>query len=182
MKNISTTFAGRITACASAALLFVLLALIVGDVTPRVSAQRRPGAGVYHGLRWRLLGPFRGGRVNGVTGVRQEPDTFYFGSVGGGVWKTTNSGRTWMPVFDSQPFASIGAVAVAPSNPRVVYVGTGEADMRSQISYGNGMYRSADAGATWTHLGLEGTRQISRVLVDPRDADTVFVAALGHAY
>ncbi|MDT5270732.1 MAG: hypothetical protein QOH49_2918, partial [Acidobacteriota bacterium] len=123
-----------------------------------------------------------GGRVNGVAGGRAEPDTFYFGSVGGGVWKTVNSGRTWAPVFDSQPIASIGAVAVAPSNSQVVYVGTGEADMRSQISYGNGMYRSTDAGATWTHVGLEGTRQISRVIVDPRNPDVVFVAALGHAY
>ncbi len=179
MRNKSTTFIGRIAACASAVFL---LGLFVGDLSPRVSAQRRREASVFSNMRWRLLGPFRGGRVNGVAGVRQEPDTFYFGAVGGGVWKTTNAGRTWTPVFDSQPFASIGAVAVAPSNPLVVYVGTGEADMRSQISYGNGMYRSSDAGATWTHLGLDGTRQISRVIVDPRNPDTVFVAALGHAY
>src|ERR1051325_1594108 len=178
MKNMHATFLGRITACAS---IVFLLVLIVGGLSPRVSA-RRQDAGVYKSLRWRLLGPFRGGRVNGVAGVRAEPDTFYFGAVGGGVWKTVNAGRTWAPVFDSQPFSSIGAVAVAPSNPRVVYVGTGEADMRSQISYGNGMYRSTDAGATWAHLGLEGTRQISRVLVDPRDANVVYVAALGHAY
>ncbi|HJQ32068.1 MAG TPA: hypothetical protein VJ866_07815 [Pyrinomonadaceae bacterium] len=146
------------------------------------STARQYDPSFYSGLRWRLLGPFRGGRVNGVAGVRTEPDTFYFGSVGGGVWKTVNAGRTWAPVFDSQPFSSIGALAVAPSNPQVVYVGTGEADMRSQISYGNGMYRSTDAGATWTHLGLDDTRQISRVMVDPRDANVVFVAALGHAY
>jgi photosystem II stability/assembly factor-like uncharacterized protein len=173
------TFIRRIVVAASAALLFGVLA---GGLGPRATARRQGGGRVYSALRWRLLGPFRGGRVNGVAGVRAEPDTFYFGSVGGGVWKTTNSGRTWTPVFDSQPVASIGAVAVAPSNPRVVYVGTGEADMRSQISYGNGIYKSTDAGATWTRLGLDDTRQISRVLVDPRNADVAFVAALGHAY
>ena len=107
-----------------------------------------------------MIGPFRGGRVNGVSGVPGQPNTFYFGSVGGGVWKTTNAGRTWIPIFDSQPIASIGAIGVAPSNPNIVYVGTGEADMRSQISYGNGMYKSTDAGKTWTHIGLDNTRQI----------------------
>jgi photosystem II stability/assembly factor-like uncharacterized protein len=173
------TFNRRIIVVVSAAFLFAVLAVVL---TPRANARQQGAAHAYSGLRWRLLGPFRGGRVNGVSGVRTEPDTFYFGSVGGGVWKTVNSGRTWTPVFDSQPVASIGAVAIAPSDPRVVYVGTGEADMRSQISYGNGMYRSTDAGATWTHLGLDGTRQISRVLVDPRNPQVVFVAALGHAY
>jgi photosystem II stability/assembly factor-like uncharacterized protein len=173
------TFNKRLIACGSA---MFLLALFIGDLEPRVSAQRRQEAGVHSGLRWRMLGPFRGGRVNGVAGVRAEPETFYFGSVGGGVWKTSNSGRTWTPVFDSQPVASIGAIAVAPSNPEVIYVGTGEADMRSQISYGNGVYKSSDAGLTWKHLGLEGTRQISRVIVDPRNPEVVFVAALGHAY
>ena len=137
---------------------------------------------LYAGLRWRLIGPFRGGRVNGVSGVPGQPNTFYFGSVGGGVWKSTNAGRTWLPIFDSQPIASIGAIGVSTSNPDVVYVGSGEADMRSQISYGNGMYKSTDAGKTWTHIGLDNTRQIGRVLVDPRDPNVVFVAALGHAY
>jgi photosystem II stability/assembly factor-like uncharacterized protein len=139
-------------------------------------------SGTYAGLRWRMIGPFRGGRVNAVAGVPGQPATFYFGSVGGGVWKSTNSGRTWTPIFDSQPIASIGAIGVAPSSPNTVYVGSGEADMRSQISYGNGMYKSTDAGKTWRHIGLTGTRQIGRVLVDPKDANTAFVAALGHAY
>ncbi|HKS68102.1 MAG TPA: hypothetical protein VJR26_12755, partial [Candidatus Acidoferrales bacterium] len=120
---------------------------------------------LYSGLHWRMIGPFRGGRSNGVTGVPGQPDTFYFGSVGGGVWKTEDAGRTWQPIFDKEPIASIGAIAVAPSNPGVVYVGTGEADMRSQISFGNGMYKSTDAGKTWTHIGLDNTRQIGRVLV-----------------
>jgi photosystem II stability/assembly factor-like uncharacterized protein len=136
----------------------------------------------FSGLSWRMIGPFRGGRVNGVSGVPGEPNTFYFGSVGGGVWKSTNSGRTWTPVFDDQPIASIGAIAVAPSSPNTVYVGTGEADMRSQISYGNGMYKSIDAGKTWTHIGLEDTRQIGRVIVDPKNPNLVFAAALGHVY
>src|SRR5256714_8770072 len=138
--------------------------------------------GSYAGLRWRMIGPFRGGRVNAVSGVPGQPTVFYFGSVGGGVWKTINSGRTWTPVFDSQPIASIGAIGVAPSDTNIIYVGTGEADMRSQISYGNGMYKSMDAGKTWTHLGLDNTRQIGRVIVDPKNPNIVFVAALGHGY
>src|SRR5438094_7864764 len=125
---------------------------------PHVAAQQvRIHPTLYSGLRWRLIGPFRCGRVNGVAGVPGQINVFYFGSVGGGVWKTTNAGRTWFPIFDSQPVASIGAVAVAPSNPSVVYVGTGESDMRSQISYGNGMYKSTDAGSNCTHLGLDHT-------------------------
>jgi photosystem II stability/assembly factor-like uncharacterized protein len=150
--------------------------------TDLVIAQQQYDASLYSGLRWRMIGPFRGGRVNAVSGVPGQPNTFYFGSVGGGVWKSTNSGRTWVPVFDSQPIASIGAIGVAPSNPNVVYVGSGEADMRSQISYGNGMYKSTDAGKTWSHIGLDNTRQIGRVIVDPKNPNTVFVAALGHVY
>jgi photosystem II stability/assembly factor-like uncharacterized protein len=170
----------RITLCATASACAIVL---VFGVLPQASARRRQeSVAVLAGLRWRMVGPFRGGRVNGVAGVPGNPTTFYFGSVGGGVWKTVNSGRTWTPVFDEQPVASIGAIAVAPSSPNVVYVGTGEADMRSQISYGNGVYKSSDAGKTWAHLGLDGTRQISRVVVDPREAGVVFVAALGHAY
>ena len=137
---------------------------------------------LFSGMRWRMAGPFRGGRVLAVAGVPGQPDHFYFGAVGGGVWESHNAGRTWDPIFDSQPAASIGAIAVAPSDPRVLYVGTGESDMRSDISYGNGMYRSADGGRTWTRLGLEATRQIARIVVDPRDANRVFVAALGHGY
>jgi photosystem II stability/assembly factor-like uncharacterized protein len=164
-------------------LALALVTPFAAGALPRVFAQPgRVDPSIYGGLRWRSIGPFRGGRVNGVSGVSGQPNTFYFGSVGGGVWKTTNAGRTWLPIFDSQPIASIGAIGVAPSNPNIVYVGTGEADMRSQISYGNGMYKSTDAGKTWTHIGLDNTRQIGRVLVDPRNPDVVFVAALGHVY
>jgi photosystem II stability/assembly factor-like uncharacterized protein len=158
-----------------------LLAVALQHAETICSAQQFSPS-LYSGLHWRFIGPFRGGRSNAVTGVPGQPSTFYFGSVGGGVWKSENSGRTWTPIFDSQPVASIGAIAVAPSNPNVIYIGTGEADMRSQISYGNGVYKSTDAGKTWTHVGLDDTRQIGRILVDPRNADIVFVAALGHAY
>jgi photosystem II stability/assembly factor-like uncharacterized protein len=136
----------------------------------------------FGGLKWRLIGPARGGRVLAVTGARGQPEVYYFGSVNGGVWRTNDAGRTWNPIFDSQDIGSIGAIAVAPSNPEVIYVGTGEADMRSDISYGNGMYRSSDGGKTWAQVGLEDTRQIARVIIDPRDPDKLFVAALGHAY
>src|SRR4051794_33010296 len=162
---------------------FVLAAPLLAGLLDGVIAQPgRIDPSLYSGLRWRMIGPFRGGRVNGGTGVPGQPNVFYMGSVGGGVWKTTNAGRTWLPIFDSQPIASIGAVAVAPSRPDVVYVGTGEADMRSQISYGNGVYKSTDAGKSWTHIGLDATRQIGKLIVDPRDPNVVFVAALGHVY
>lgn len=129
-----------------------------------------------------MIGPFRGGRALTATGVAGQPDLFYFGAVGGGVWKTTDGGRVWKPIFDHEPIASIGAIAVAPSDPNVIYVGSGEADMRSDISYGNGMYKSTDAGVTWTHMGLEDSSQIGRIIIDPQNPDVVFVAALGHAY
>jgi photosystem II stability/assembly factor-like uncharacterized protein len=135
------------------------------------------------GLQWRDVGPMRGGRTYAVAGHASQPDTFYFGSVGGGVWKTENAGRSWVPISDEGiPIGSIGAIAVAPSNPNVIYVGTGEPDIRSQHSYGIGMFKSTDAGKTWTHMGLEATRQIGRVVVDPTNANRVYVAALGHAY
>src|SRR5262249_37532097 len=123
------------------------------------------------------------GRSFGVAGHASQPDTFYFGSVGGGVFKTENSGRTWYPISDEGiPIGSIGAIAVAPSNANIVYVGTGEPDIRSQHSYGIGMFKSPDAGKTWTHIGLEATRQIGRVVVDPANPNRLYVAALGHVY
>jgi len=159
-----------------------MAAIIATGALSHLAAQPPYPQALYSGLRWRMIGPFRGGRVNGVSGVAGQPDTFYFGAVGGGVWKTVNAGRTWKPIFDSQPVASIGAIAVAPSNPDIVYVGTGETDMRDSISFGNGMYKSSDAGNTWKHIGLDATRQIGRVAVDPKNPDVVFVAALGHVY
>src|SRR6202049_2579653 len=133
-------------------------------------------------LRWRLIGPFRGGRVLAVTGVPGRPETFYFGSVGGGVWRSGDAGRVWTPVFDGPPSGSIGALAVAPSDPDVVWVGTGEADMRSDISWGDGMNRSADGGRPFQPAGLRDSRQIGRILIDPQRPEVVLVAALGHGF
>ncbi|HYL64937.1 MAG TPA: hypothetical protein VE077_20165 [Candidatus Methylomirabilis sp.] len=169
-------------------LLFWIAAVVV--VCAGIAARALPKAAlapsfdqkIFQGLHWRMIGPFRGGRALAVTGVRGQPDVYYFGSVGGGVWKTNDAGRTWKPIFDGQPVASIGAIAVAASNSNVIYVGSGEADMRSSISMGNGMYKSTNAGKTWTHIGLEDSRQIARIVIDPNDPDTVYVAALGHAY
>jgi len=133
-------------------------------------------------LHWRLVGPFRGGRVLAVTGDPSNAQHFYFGSVNGGVWETHDAGRTWNPIFDSQPVGSIGAIALAPSDQKTIYVGSGEADMRSDISQGDGMYKSVDGGKTWSHIGLTDTQQIERILVDPANAQHVYVAALGHPY
>ncbi len=147
-----------------------------------VFAQQRIADNYFSAMQWRCIGPHRGGRVLAVSGVRGQPNTFYFGAVGGGVWKTTDAGQTWLPIFDSQPVASIGALAVSTSNPEVIYVGSGEADMRSDISLGNGVYKSTDAGQTWSYLGLHDTRQIGRILIDPKNPNTVLVAALGHGF
>src|SRR5438034_9736516 len=161
----------------------IVVALISGSLLSQQTATAQQyDPKLYSGLRWRSIGPFRAGRVNAVSGVVGQPETFYFGSVGGGVWKTSNAGRTWKPVFDSQSAASIGAIGVAASDPNTVYVGTGEADMRDSIQFGDGMYKSTDAGKTWKHIGLEATKQIGRVLVDPKNPNIVFVAALGNAY
>jgi photosystem II stability/assembly factor-like uncharacterized protein len=134
------------------------------------------------GLKWRLIGPFRGGRVVAVAGVPGDSTTFYFGAVNGGIWRTSDAGTVWTPIFEGQPVGSIGAIAVAPSDSNTIYAGTGESDIRSDLSSGKGVYKSTDAGATWTHIGLEDTRQISRIVIDPQDANVVYVGALGHAY
>ncbi len=137
---------------------------------------------LYSGLRWRLLGPFRGGRCPTATGVPGRPNEFYFGASNSGVWKTIDGGREWKPVFDSQPVASIGAVAVAASSPDVVYVGTGENTLRDSAGTGNGVYRSTDAGKTWTHVGLDGTHHIGKIAVHPHNPNVAFVAAIGQLY
>jgi photosystem II stability/assembly factor-like uncharacterized protein len=163
-------------------LLILSIAIVGLLMLAPVAIAQQYDTNLYSGLRWRMIGPFRGGRVNAVSGVVGQPDTFYFGSVGGGVWKTSNAGRTWAPVFDSANSASIGAIGVSASNPSTVYVGTGEPDMRDSIQFGDGVYKSTDAGKTWKHIGLESTKQIGRIIVDPKNPNVVFVAALGHAY
>ncbi|HWS71672.1 MAG TPA: hypothetical protein VN605_06135 [Thermoanaerobaculia bacterium] len=137
---------------------------------------------LFQELHWRTIGPFRGGRVLAVSGVAGEPEHFYFGSVNGGVWESLDAGRTWNPIFDSQPIGSIGSLAVASSDPKTIYAGSGEADMRSDISQGNGMYKSTDGGRTWSHIGLEDSQQIGRIRIHPANPNLVYVAALGHPY
>ncbi len=161
---------------------FLLAPCAVISASPAIAGPAHVEASALNALSWRLIGPFRGGRAIAVTGVPGEPNHFYFGSVDGGVWESTNAGRTWTAIFDGQNIASIGAIAVAPSNTKTIYVGSGEADMRSDIAYGNGMYKSVDGGKTWTHIGLDETMQIGRIAVDPHDANIVYVAALGHPY
>ncbi len=157
-------------------------ALMAFAMAPMAASAQGYDAGLLSGLQWRLLGPFRAGRTEAVAGVPGQPNVFYSGAVDGGVWKTDNAGITWEPIFDDAPIASIGAIAVAPSNPDIIYVGTGESDPRSQISYGDGMYKSTDAGKTWTHIGLPKSMHISHVIVDPKNPQRLFVAVLGNLY
>jgi photosystem II stability/assembly factor-like uncharacterized protein len=158
------------------------MANLAGAGQPATAGPGTVDPADYQALHWRLIGPFRGGRVLTVSGIPGDDRHFYFGAVDGGVWATQDAGRTWRPIFDGQPVGSIGAIAIAPSRPTTIYVGTGEADMRSDIAQGDGMYKSTDGGAHWTHIGLEDSRQISRILVDPHDPDLVYVAVLGHPY
>ncbi len=139
------------------------------------------GAGLLSGLTYRHIGP-AGNRVSAVTGVAGDPNVFYVGAASGGIFKTEDGGVHWTPIFDEQPAASIGSLAVAPSDPNVVWAGTGETFIRSNVSIGNGVYRSTDGGDSWTHKGLENTGRIGRVIIDPTDPDIVYVAALGHLY
>jgi photosystem II stability/assembly factor-like uncharacterized protein len=133
-------------------------------------------------LCWRNIGPYRGGRTRAVCGVASQPNVFYIAPVNGGVFKSNDYGRTWRPIFDDQPTASIGAIAVAPSNPSIVYVGSGEGLHRPDLSVGDGIYKSTDAGNTWTHLGLRNGQQIAQLVVDPKNTERIFVAVAGHPY
>jgi photosystem II stability/assembly factor-like uncharacterized protein len=161
--------------------VFLACALILSLAASLANAQQVDPK-TYGGMKWRLVGPFRGGRVLAVTGVASQPNTYYFGAVAGGVWKTTDGGISWDPLFDKQIISSIGAIAIADSDPNVIYAGTGEACIRGNISFGDGVYKSTDAGKTWTNVGLKDTRHIGKVIVNPANPDVVFVAALGHAY
>ena len=146
-----------------------------------VSAQPLPDA-LFKEMRWRMIGPHRGGRTVAAVGVPGTPDVFYIGVNNGGVWRSDDYGRVWVPIFDDQPTGSVGAIAVAPSDPRVIYVGSGEGLQRPDLSTGDGIYRSPDGGKSWEHLGLRDAQQIPMIVVDPRDANRILVAALGHPY
>jgi hypothetical protein len=173
-----------------AVLLVSVLTLSLS--TQNIFAQRRGGGqtadsvrieGPLKDIRWRQIGPFRGGRVLAVAGVTTQPQVYYFGATGGGVFKTTDAGATWNPVSDGQ-FANgdVGSIAVSESDPNTVYVGMGEACIRGNASPGDGVYKSTDAGKTWKNVGLKETEQIGKVVVDPRNANVVYVAALGHQF
>ncbi len=160
--------------CALAVLLFssVLPSLAQGPISASALSE----------MHWREIGPLRGGRTRAAVGVPGQPNVFYIGAVNGGVWKTTDFGRTWQPIFDQEPTGSIGAIVVAPSDPNIVYVGSGEGLHRPDLSVGDGIYKSTDAGKTWTHLGLRDGQQISQMAVDPHDPNRLFVAVAGHPY
>ncbi len=166
----------------SAAHKWILVGLIV-TLTSGVSAgAQQYGQEFYGEMRWRCIGPFRGGRTVAITGVPHQPNVFYMAAVNGGVWKTTDSGNTWNPIFDNQPTGSVGAIAIAPSDSNILYVGSGEGLQRPDLSTGDGVYKSSDGGKTWQHLGLRDAQQITSILVDPKDPNRVFVAAEGHPY
>jgi photosystem II stability/assembly factor-like uncharacterized protein len=157
-----------------------MMSILVAAATAAVAQPFDPNT--FAGLRWRSIGPYRGGRTRAVAGVPSQPNVFYIGVCNGGVWKTTDYGRTWYPIFDDQPTGSIGAIAVAPSDPNIIYIGTGEGLQRPDLSVGDGLFKSIDAGRTWTHLGLRDAQQIPQIIVDPKNPDRLFVAALGHPY
>src|SRR6184192_1062489 len=166
----------------------VLSGLVLGFATllvllnqPAVTAQPA-NPDLFSSLRWRSIGPYRGGRTRAVAGVPSQPNIFYIAQVNGGVWRTDDYGRTWMPIFDDQPTGSIGSIAVAPSDPNIIYVGSGEGLQRPDLSVGDGIYKSTDAGKTWTHLGLRDGQQIPQIAVDPRNPDHILVAVAGHPY
>jgi photosystem II stability/assembly factor-like uncharacterized protein len=146
------------------------------------ATDEAPAPSLYASLRWRMIGPFRGGRTVGATGVPGRPNIFYVGVNNGGVWKTTDAGRTWKPIFDDQPTGSVGALAVAASNPDILYIGSGEGLQRPDLSTGDGVYKSTDGGKTWKNVGLRDGQQISAILIDPKNPDRVLVAVLGHPY
>jgi photosystem II stability/assembly factor-like uncharacterized protein len=152
------------------------------SISQNVSDTTSRPPSVFDCLKWRMIGPYRGGRTVGAVGVPQQPNVFYIGVNNGGVWKTTDYGRTWLPIFDNQPTGSIGDVVVAPSNPNVLYVASGEGLQRPDLSVGDGIYKSTDAGKTWVNTGIKDGQQIGGLAIDPTDENRVFAAVLGHPY
>lgn len=162
--------------------LLFLSALVLSSAMAVPAQAQTVLAPLYSALHWRELGPFRGGWSTMAVGVPSEPNVFYFGGADGGVWKTTDAGLTWQPLMQHAGAISVGALAIAASNPNIIYVGTGQVAMRYDVVEGNGMYRSSDGGATWTHIGLDDTLHIGRIWIDPHNPDVVLVAALGHYF
>src|SRR5260221_4091219 len=159
------------------------LAVVLAALGSLTASAQSYDQKLFQEMRWRCIGPFRGGRTVAITGVPGQANLFYMAAVNGGVWKTTDFGNTWAPIFDDAGSSgSVGAIAVAPSNPNVIYVGSGEGLQRPDLAVGDGIYKSTDAGKTWTHLGLRDAQQISAIVVDPKDAQRVYVAAQGHPY
>src|SRR6202162_3669369 len=148
----------------------------------RATGSTPDGDPLFKGMKYRVIGPFRGGRSLTASGIAGDPTTYYFGATGGGVWKTTDGAVTWTSVFDKQGTSAIGSLAIAPSDTNIVYVGTGEACIRGNISHGDGIYKTGDGGKTSKNVGLRDSRAIGKVIVDPKNADIAFVAALGHPY
>ena len=159
----------------------VLFTIIIIFASFFANAQT-PGAEYFNSMQWRCIGPHRGGRTVGAVGVPSQPNVFYIGVNNGGVWKTSDFGRTWKPIFDDQPTGSIGDIAVSPSNPNVIYVGSGEGLQRPDLSVGDGIYKSTDGGKTWINTGLKNAQQIGGLAIDPKNENRLFVAALGHPY
>jgi photosystem II stability/assembly factor-like uncharacterized protein len=162
--------------------LLTSLALVALALPMAPVQAQQADASLYSGVQWRMIGPFRGGRTVGMSGVPGQPNVFYMGVNNGGVWKSENFGRTWEPLFKGDESNSVGDLAVAKSNPNVIYVGSGEGLIRPDLSTGDGMYKSTDAGKTWQHLGLRDGQQIASIVVDPQDENKLFVAVLGHPY
>ena len=163
--------------------LIVFLLVMLPVLGRKTGEKIKPDGFLYNAMKWRCIGPFRGGRVTAVTGVVGKPYTYYFGATGGGVWKTEDGGLNYSNVSDGFfKTGSVGAVAVSEWDTNVVYVGMGEAPIRGNVSHGDGVYKSVDAGKTWTHIGLSDTYQISRIRIHPNNPDLIYVAALGHVY
>ena len=185
--------AGRGVYAGALGITLIALAILAGPKLTVAAAAQAPAEGaappvmpinasLFKALQWRCIGPYQGGRALTASGIPGNASTFYFGAVAGGVWKTADGGATWSPLTDGTSISSVGALTVAPSDPNIIYVGTGEAAPRGDMTYGDGVYKSVDAGRTWNHVGLGDTRQIGALIVDPKNADVVLVAALGHAF
>src|SRR5713226_4885417 len=185
--SVSSFFSRRIRMRIGSAEKWCIAGIIVATIFCSSANAQQFDQNLYSEMRWRCIGPFRGGRTVAISGVPHQPNVFYMAAVNGGVWKTTDFGNTWNPIFDDQPSGSVGALAVAPSDPNIIYVGSGEGLQRPDLATGDGVYKSTDAGKTWTHLGsakggLRDAQQITAILVDPKDPNRVFVAAEGHPY